>query len=71
MSIDMKNRFIGKLKIKCMVKKHKIEYGKYAFITSIDYIFIQIVRDYDCSFNSASNDLYIHSDLDKKAIASI
>lgn len=71
MSIDMKNRFIGKLKIKCMVKKHKIEYGKYAFITSIDYIFIHIVIDYDYSFNSVSNDLYIHSDLDKKAIASI
>ncbi|WP_041565356.1 hypothetical protein [Nostoc punctiforme] len=71
MSIDMKNRFIGELKIICMVKKHKVEYGEHAFITSIDYIFIQIVIDSYYSFNSASNDLYIHSDLDKKAIASI
>ena len=36
-----------------------MEYRKYPHITSTNYVIIQTVKDYDCSLNFASNDLYI------------
>ena len=56
------------LKTRIMTKKHKVEYRKYTCIPSINYVFIQILIDYDYGFNFASNDLYMVRGM-KKALA--
>lgn len=68
MSREINNTSPIILKTRIVTKKHKVECRKYAYITSINYVFIQILIDYDYGFNSASNDLYMARGM-KKALA--
>lgn len=65
MSREIDNTLPRILKTRIVTKKHKVKYIRYAYITSINYVFIQILIDYDYGFNFASNDLYMARGMNK------